>query len=331
MINQTQVNVTAGRGLADELLAVAGRGTDPGRQLEAHHSAWTTLLCVPELAACCRHAEAGLAIYDPKVHAAHRFRYGGHDPAVCALQTRGLAMWLSGYPDQALNRVGEAIQLARELGHGPSLVVALSLSSYLHRFRGEIEPVRERCEEQIRVCVEQKIAPQHAAWARLGRGWALAGAGELEPGLVEMREGADQLEAMKMRFRRAYHLAMLAEVCLKAGRLDECRAALSDALDSAERWWEAEVHRLRADLALAVAASAVEEAEHHVKRALGVARAQESRSLELRAATSLARLWAEQGERHKAHDLLAPVYGWFSEGFDTADLKTARALLDELA
>jgi class 3 adenylate cyclase/predicted ATPase len=331
LINQTRVDVSAGRALAEELLAVAERGADLGRRLEAHHAAWTTLLCVPDLAMCCRHTEQGLALYDPDQHVAHKFQYGGHDPGVCAMQTRGIALWLSGYPERARTMVGEAMRLARHLGHGPSLIVALSLSSYLYRFRGEIEAVRERSEEQIRLCAEQGIAPQHAAWARLGRAWSLVQVGELEVGLAEMREGIDQLEAMKIRYRRAYHLAMFAETCMKAGSWNESQAALSDALESAERWWEPEVHRLRGDLALVMDAGAHQEAEHHFQQALSVARAQESRSLELRAATSLTFLWAKTGDRQRARDLLASIYGWFTEGFDTADLKDAKALLDERA
>jgi predicted ATPase len=146
-----------------------------------------------------------------------------------------------------------------------------------------------------------------------------------------MREGLRGIEETNVRRLRAYHMAMFAEICIQAGRFDEGRRALTDALDSPERWWEPEVHRLRGTLALAMQASASQEAGQHFHRALTIARAHQSRSLELRAATSFARLWAEQGERQKARDLLAPVYGWFTEGFDTADLKEAKALLDELA
>ena len=143
-----------------------------------------------------------------------------------------------------------------------------------------------------------------------------------------MREGLREIEETNLRRLRAYNMAMFAEACIQAARFDEGRRALTDALDSPERWWEPEVHRLRGTLALAMQAS--QEAEQNFHRALTIARAHQSRSLELRAATSLARLWRDQGKRAQAHDLLAPVYRWFTEGFDTADLKEAKGLLGEL-
>jgi predicted ATPase len=211
------------------------------------------------------------------------------------------------------------------------LAVALNFNSYVYRFRGEVAAARELSDEQIRLCVEQGIFPQHVAWGRFGGGWALARIGDVEAGLVAMREGLRGFEETNVRRLRAYNMAVFAEACIQAGRFDEARRALTDALDSPERWWEPEVHRLHGTLALAMRASASQEAEQNFYRALSLARAYQSRSLELRAATSFARLWAEQGERQKAHDLLAPVYGWFTEGFDTADLKDAKALLDALS
>jgi class 3 adenylate cyclase/predicted ATPase len=331
MINQTRVQVTAGRSLADELVAVAERGADVGQRLEAHHAAWTTLLFVPDFAACRSHTEQGLALYNPEQHREHKFLYGGHDPGVCGLNHCGLAELLLGFPDQALTRVRESLSLARTLGHGPSLAMALNFNAYLHRFRGEIEAARDLAERQVQLCTEQKISPQLLGWGRIGRGWAMAFDGDLENGLVEMREGLAQVESMKVQFRRAYHLAMFAEVCSRARRVDEARWALSGALEGAERWWEPEIHRLRGEVHLAGVSTAKQEAERCFQQALRVARAQQARSLELRAATSLARLWVEQGGRQRARDLLAPVYGWFTEGFDTADLKDAKALLDQLA
>jgi predicted ATPase len=243
---------------------------------------------------------------------------------------RGIAEWLLGFPDQALEHAREALSLARALGHGPSLSMALNSNAFQHRCRGELAVARERSEEQVRLCVEQEMAPQLAAWGEIGRGWVMAQAGDLESGLAGMREALDQLEAMKIQFRRAHHLALFAEVCALTNRVDEGRLALVAALGSAERWWEPEVHRLRGVLALAKAADGAEDAEQCFQRALAEARAQQARSLELRAATSLARLWVDQGRSREARDLLAPVYGWFTEGFDTTDLKDAKALLEEL-
>jgi predicted ATPase len=142
------------------------------------------------------------------------------------------------------------------------------------------------------------------------------------------------LHAAGADLRRSYYLALLAEVCRRAGRPDAGQSAIAEALafaeESGERWWEAELHRLRGDLLLAQSAAGRGEAEACFHRALEIAQGQSAKAFELRAATSLARLWAEQDERQKAHALLAPIYGWFTEGFDTADLKDAKALLDEL-
>jgi predicted ATPase len=330
LINQMRMQVTKGRALANELLVVAERNDDVGQRLEAHHAAWTTLLFVPDLVACRVHTEQGLALYDPDRHVEHKFLYGGHDPGVCALVHRGIAAWLFGFPDEALERLGEALNRARDLGHGPTLLVSLNLGAYVHRFRGEISQAKQRSEEQIRLCAEQRISPQHAAWGRIGRGWAMAASGDLDGGVAEMRGGLQQAEATGVQLRRAYHLALYAEVCIRVGLTEEARRALATALESAERWWEPEEHRLLGELLLSEAAGATRETESCFQHALSVARAQQARSLELRAAASLARLWAERGERQKAHDLLAPVYGCFTEGFDTADLKDAKALLEEL-
>jgi len=334
MINQTRGQVTKGRPLADELLALAEENEDVGQRLEAHHAAWTTLLFVPDLVTCRGHTEQGLALYDRDRHIEHKFLYGGHDPGVCGLIHRALAEWLLGFPDQALESVRQALDLASSLDHGPTLAIALSTNSHVHRCRGETAIAGRCSEELIRLCCEQGIFPQFQAYGRTGLGWAMARAGDLDGAIVEMRGGLEQAQATGVQLRRAYHLALFAEVCVRAGLTDEAREVLAAALRSAERWWEPEVHRLLGELHLAEAAGvsgAKREGERCFQRALRLARSQQARSLELRAATNLARLWRDQGKRAEARNLLAPVYGWFTEGFDTADLEDARALLDELA
>ena len=228
MINQIHMRVQTGRALADELLAVAECGADDGRRLEGHHASWTTLFFVPDLAACRGHIEQGLALYDPQKYGAHKFQYGGHDPGVCGLVHRGLTKWLLGFPDQGLDHERQALRLARELGHSPSLAIALGINSYLHRFRGEIAPARARSEEQMRLCEEQGIFPTHAAFGRIGQGWAMAQAGDLDAGLATMHRGLEELEATKLSYRRAYHVAMFAEVCTLAGQYEEGRQALAE-------------------------------------------------------------------------------------------------------
>ncbi|HEX5796640.1 MAG TPA: hypothetical protein VFY19_12430, partial [Geminicoccaceae bacterium] len=165
-------------------------------------------------------------------------------------------------------------------------------------------------------------------------GWDLAAEGRIQEGMEQVRDGLAALRAIGADVRRSYFLGLLAEVCLWAGQYDSGLDAVSEALDlvetHGERWWEAELCRLQGELLLAHPGDGQSRARSCFERALDISRQQKAKSLELRAATSLARLWRGQGNRAEAHDLLAPTYGWFTEGFETPDLEDAKALLDEL-
>jgi predicted ATPase len=184
------------------------------------------------------------------------------------------------------------------------------------------------------------LASEHgfALWATVGRilqGWAIAQRGEETSGIARIRDGLAAYEATGSRLFIPFFLALLAEALALAGKIEEALAALDGALAQAAvsgaNGWDAEIHRLRGDLTLRLPYPDPMKAEESFRTALAIAREQGTRGYELRAATSLARLWGEQGRRDEARELLAPVYGWFTEGFDTADLKDAKALLDELA
>ena len=166
-------------------------------------------------------------------------------------------------------------------------------------------------------------------------GWALAIQGQGEAGLALVRHGIAAVRATGAALRIPYHCTLLAEVADHLGHPEVGIQALAEAHtlveQQEERWWEAEVHRLRGVLLLRQPGTQQEEAEAWLQRALDVARRQEAKSLELRAAMSLARLWQQQGKQAEVHEILAPVYGWFTEGFDTADLQDAQALLEDLA
>jgi adenylate cyclase len=241
---------------------------------------------------------------------------------------------LLGYADQAVTMAGDAVRLAKELAQPFSLALALAHASFVHQFRGEAPLVQEGAEATATLSVEQGF-PHYRATGILMRGWAVATHGQLEAGTAAIVEGLAVLHAAGANVRRSYYLALLADVCARAGRLEAGQSAIAEALafadESGERWWEADLYRLKGDLLLAQSTEHHAEAEACLSRALGIARSQSVKAFELRAATSIARLWRDQGRRAKAHDLLAPVYGWFTEGFDTADLKTAKALLDALA
>ena len=330
-VNHTRLRLETAQTLADELLTLAGQQTDSGFSLQAHHAAWATLECVPDLTACLAHSEQGLALYDQHRHREHKFIYAGHDPGVCSLDTMAMMKWLLGYPDQALERVRRSVELARELAHAASLASALARSSLVYQFRGDIAAARQSAKALISLCAEQGVSPQHLSFGNVVCGWAGVVEGQVASGLAEIRKGLERYGATRIRRRQDYLFGLLADACYRARRLTAGLEAITQALRGSERWWEAELFRLRGELLLAQSTNNRAQAEVCFREALTLAQRQQAKSLELRTLTSLARLWAEQGERQKARDLLAPVYGWFTEGFGTHDLKDAKALLDSLS
>ncbi|WP_245309482.1 adenylate/guanylate cyclase domain-containing protein [Bradyrhizobium retamae] len=334
LVYQQRCEFKTARDLLDELFALARQSTDPALLLQAHHAAWTTLLNLPDLTACRAHLEAGLALYRPDAYRAHKFLYGSHDAAVCYRYTEAAALWPLGFPEQALAAAREAVSMARELSHPFSLVLALVFAAMIYQHRREAEPAREQAEAAIAVCAEHGIAPHLEAAGRILRGWAIAERGQAAEGISEVRDGLAAVQPTGVRIRRPFYLALLAEASAWAGEIEQGLTALAEAAavveETGERRWEAEIYRLMGELTVARRGGDGTEAEACFRRALDVARRQSAKSLELRATASLARLWRDQGKPQQSHDLLAPVYGWFTEGFDTADLREARALLDAL-
>jgi class 3 adenylate cyclase/predicted ATPase len=334
MVHQQRGRLETARSLADEVLALAEGQADPALRLQAHHAAWTTHFLVPELSSCWEHAKQGIALYDMDQYRSHAFLYGGHDPGVCCRNHGALALWFLGFPDQALETARDAMTLAERLSHPISMVGALGFLTFVHQCRREPRSAQERAEATIALCTEHGIAPQYLASGAILRGWAVAAQGQAEEGVAEMRQGLIDLRAIGAAMRRWYYLTLLAEAYGHTGQAEEGLSALAEALDTIEtsnmRTWEAEVYRLRGELLLRSAKDEAE-AESCFNRAVEVAGRQSAKSPELRAATSLARLWHQQGKTGQARALLAPVYDWFTEGFDTADIKDAKALLNELS
>jgi TOMM system kinase/cyclase fusion protein len=322
------------RALGERLLRLAQQVHDAALLLEAHHALWATLVWSGEFAAARAHLEQGSALYDPQQHHAHARLYG-HDPGVCGLSCAALSLWSLGYPDQALQSLHEALTLAQALAHPPSLAPALDFATMLHQSRREQQATYERAEALMALATAQGFA-QHVALATIMRGWVLAAQGQGAEGTAQMRQGLAAYQATGTERRRPYYLALLAEAYGSLGQTAEGLSLLAEALATVdrtgERGWAAELHRLQGELLLAQAGERqrVSEAEACLHQALDVARRQQAKSWELRAATSLSRLWQQQGKRAAAHALLAPIYGWFTEGFDTADLQEAKALLEAL-
>jgi predicted ATPase len=242
-------------------------------------------------------------------------------------------LWLLGYPDQALRLGNEALAIVERIGHDYSRSRCLYWNSAFHSHRREWPIVEERAAATIASAQERGLA-MVVAVGRIMRGAARAMLDPHDAAVVEIREALAAYRATGARFQSTYHLILLAQALAACGCYSEGLAALREAAllveDTGERYVEAEIYRLEGNLLLAENASAAAEACY--VKALEVAQVQKARSLELRAAGDLARLRAEQGRRRaEASDLLGPVYGWFAEGFDTADLREAKALLDELA
>ncbi len=321
------------RMLGEQLLSLAQDLHDPDLLLEAHHALWATLFLSGELAATRPHQEQGLRLYDPQRHRAHAALYSGHDPGVCCHMLAAPCLWLLGYPDQALTSIQAALALAQQLAHPLSLTFALNWAAVVHHLRREVPQTQARAEAAMTLATVQGFSAQ-LAWATCLRGWALAACGPGEEGRAQLQQGLAAYQATGATADRAYYLALLAEASAQAGQTTaglEARAEVPASLaQSRAPWWEAELHRLRGELLLQHAGAPPREAEACFQQALAAARRQQAKSLELRAAISLARLRQQQGKRAEAYELLAPVYGWFTEGFDTADLQEAKALLEVL-
>jgi TOMM system kinase/cyclase fusion protein len=321
------------RELGEQCLSLAQRQHDPALLLEAHRALAPTLYCLGELASARAHLEEGMALYDPQQHRAHAFLYG-EDPGVGCRSYAAWVLWELGHPDQALQQSHEALTRARELAHPHSLAYALFYGAVLHQFRREGQAAHERAETLMVLSAEQGFA----LWGARGtilRGWTLALQGQGVEGIAQMRTGLAGYTTTGATLLQPYWLALLAEAYGIAGRTEEGLRALAGALAAVhrtgERFYEAELYRLKGELLLTRSADDQAAATTCFQHALAVARRQQAKSLELRAAMSLSRLWQQQGKRDAAHELLAPIYGWFTEGFDTADLKEAKALLEELS
>jgi predicted ATPase len=336
------------RELSEQLLSLAQRIQDPALLLVAHRSMGFTLHFLGEEAPARAYLEQGMALYDPQQHRSLAFLYG-RDPGVDCHVYTAWALWPLGYPDQALQRSHEALTLAQELAHPYSLIFALSGAATLHQLRREEQAAQARAEATMTLSTERGF-PQWLAWGTILRGWALARQGRSEEGIAQMRQGLAGYQATGGEVTRPYFLSLLAEAYGDVGQTAEGLSLLDEALATVQktggRWCEAELYRLKGELLLRSdvqrptsnvgqmapgISSAAMEAEACFRQALDAARRQQAKSWELRAAMSLSRLWQGQDKRAEARQLLAGIYGWFTEGFDTADLREAKALFEELS
>ena len=326
-------DLRAAREQAREILGLAQELDDPGILIEAHHLGWSALTFTGDFGAAHRHAEAGIALYDRERDHGLTYVYSGHDPGVCCRSFGSLALWQLGYPDEALAKCRDGERLARDVAHPFSVTVALWAAGMLHLLRRDTNATLETGEAMIAHCSEKGFPP-FIPMGRIFHGGALAEQGELTTGIAELAEGIAGVRASGTEYTLPLFFAWLAEICGKGGRIEEGLAALERGRalseETEDRFILPEFDRIEGEFLLARSAHNQAEAQACFERSMHLAHARDAKCLELRAATSLARLWGEQGKRRKAHDLLAPVYDWFTEGFDTADLKDAKALLNDL-
>ena len=321
------------RELEEQLLRLAQNAQDPGLLLEVQWAWATTSFWRGELAIARERFAQSLALYDPQQHASHAFQYGT-DPGVSARSYNALTLWHLGYPDQALEESQRSITLAQEVAHPLSQVYALYVSAWLHQLRRDVVATQTQAEAAIRLATEQEL-PYWVANTGIVRGWALALQGDGAGGIAEIHQSLAACRALGATVGESKQFLGLAEAYRSCGQLEAGQEALTEALERVEendeRAYESKLCQLQGELILQGKEAGSEAAEASFQKALDVAHRQEAKSWELRAATSLARLWQSQGKPTKACDLLTPVYDWFTEGFDTADLKDAKALLAALA
>jgi adenylate cyclase len=285
-----------------------------------------------ELASARDHLEKMLDFYDLQQHRSLLFTYG-QDPGVSCLAWSSWALWLLGYPDQALKRSQEALALAQKLDHPFSLCFAQCIAGvYFHQLRREGQAARDLNAELMRTSVENGFL-FYQAQGTIFLGLAQTEEGEIEEGIAQMRHGWAAIEAAGARMGRSEKLAWLGQASGKAGQAEEGLGMLEEALahveETGEHYYEAEILRFQGELLLLQGEEA--DAETSFEEAIEVARHQQAKSWELRATVSLARLWQEQDRQEEARKVLTEIYGWFTEGFDTPDLIEAQALLEELA
>jgi predicted ATPase len=322
------------RELGETLLRLAHRDHNPALAVLAHNCLGFTWFCLGALPAARQHLETGIAHYTSDQRRAPVFRMGQDAGATSCLLHAAQTILLLGYPEQALGHLHEGLALAHALAHPYFLAQARCQAAFVLQMRRDVSAVHEHAEAAVALSTEQGF-PLWLAGGTILRGWALALQGQGEEGMAQVRQGIAAWRATGAVLHIPYFCTLLADVSAHLGHPDDGLQALAEAYTLVEqyeeRFWEAEVCRLRGVLLLRQPGIPPVEAETWLQRALDIARRQEANSLELRAAMSLARLWQQQGKRTEAHELLAPVYGWFTEGFDTADLQDAKALREELA
>jgi predicted ATPase len=320
--------------IGEQMLGLARTAQDPDFALEAHCAMAHTLYYLGELVTAREHLRTAVTLYDPKKHQSHAFIYG-QDPGVATLSYEARVLGYLGYLEQAGAKAEQALTLAKNLAHPHSLAIAWHNAAEVHRQRADVQKSLKCAERALELSHEHGF-PLWLALAQIYRGWALARLGQHEEALAMIPRGIADYRAAGHEMAIPRFLVLLAEAHGRAGQASEGLGVLDEALATVQRSGDrnaeaAELYRIRGELMLAVPGEQHDAAEASLRRAVVIARRQQAKSPELRATMSLARLLDKQGKRGEASVMLADMYGWFTEGFDTADLKEAKILLEQLS
>ena len=330
--NLVAFNGNVMRELADQFLALAGKQSATGPHMIGHRLMGLSLFHTGDIAEGRAHLDRAFALYNSVEHRPLATRFG-QDVGAATLCWRSLALWLLGHPQPALADTEHALTVAREIGHSATLMYVLNFSIWTHIQCGNYAAASALVAE-FAALKDQTASLFWTAWGLMQRGCILALTGKVSDAAQTIASGVTAMRSTETTMWMPLWLSYLARASAEVGQVDDGRRCIEEAMTAVEttkeRWYEAEVNRMAGEIALLSPKPDVAKAEACFERALAVARKQQAKSWELRAAMSMARLWGDQGRRQQAHKLLAPVYGWFSEGFDTHDLRKAKDLLGEL-
>ena len=332
VLNYIAFNGGAARKLAAQFLTLAEKQGASGPLMIGDRVMGISLLSAGEMTQARAHLDRAMAIYDPAKHRQLATRFG-QDNRVSVLSYRSWALWFLGHPQAAVADSDRALKDAREIGQAATLMYALTHASLTHTFCGNYAIAKAITDELVALASE-KGTVFWKAQGMLLQGQLSALTGKASSAIETGSAGMAAYRSTGSTVWVSLHLASLARAYADLGKFDDARRSIREATSAIEttmeRWWEAEVHRTAGEIALRAPEPDTPRAQAYFERSLAVARAQHAKSWELRAALSMARLWRDQGKPQQARKLLAPVYGWFTEGFDTLDLKEAKALLGQL-
>jgi class 3 adenylate cyclase/predicted ATPase len=321
------------RELAAQFLALARKQAATVPLMIGHRLMGQSLLCTGDVAQGREHYDQAMALYDPSRHRPLATRFA-QDVGAAILCYRSLALWLLGYPEAAVRDIAQALKDARDIGHAATLMYTLGHAQLTHIHCGNYATANALSDELVALA-DEKGAPLWKALGLMGRGLLLALTGKAADAVETITSALIGWRSTGATLWMPLCLPHLAWAHAERGQCEEARRCIDDAMlaveNTRETWCESEIHRIAGDVELMSQKPDTVKAQAHFDRALMISRAQQSKSLELRASTSLARLWRDQGKQDEARALLAPLYGWFTEGFDTLDLRQAKTLLDALA